>query len=283
MTIEVPYDWLPKVPKSIIENQDIPLFGYSPSFPWEQFSESFSQIFQIELIKFNPSAWEIRMPEKLFEGLGSKAVPLYLELPPLSGKVCFAMAEEDIDRLMTFFLLGKTEVASLIDPDYRHGFYHFLALEVLNIISRIDYVKGIVPHILESGDLPTSSCSCQDILFELSGSSYVGRIIVSEEFRHSWKERFAERSLTQSVPSNLEVTVHLEAGNISLSKKEWDAINVGDCLLLEHCTLEESGEKGRVMLTLNGKPVYRAKVKDGNVKILESPFFSQINTSLPSK
>jgi flagellar motor switch protein FliN len=287
MTIAVPYDWLRHVPHSFIENEDLPFFGHPPAFPWEQLSEIFGKIFQLSSVNIVPAAWEFRSANELYAGLGSKPMPLYIDLSPLEGNLCFVMAEEDVERLMKLFLLGPTEAIPMIDTDYLQGFYQFLALEVFNIFTKLDYAKGVVPHLLDKMTLPMDSCICQDITLGVNGSSFIGRLIVSDLFRKSWKERFAERTLnaplTTELSSKIQVIVHFEAGRVALTRKEWDDIAPGDFLLLDQCSLEGDGEKGRVLLTLNNRTLHRAKVKDGAIKILETPQFHEIETQIAPK
>lgn len=280
MTTAIPYDWLRHVPQSLFEIEDAPFFGHPPPFPWEQFAAIFAKIFQLEEAKFIPSAWQARAAEDLYEGLGSNPAPHFMDLAPLKGTFCFVMAEEEVQRLVNFFLLGDANASTLIDSDYQQGFYQFLALEVFNIFSKLQYAKDVVPHLIESTNLPSKPCVCQDIIIELRGQTFMGRLIVSDELRHSWKERFTQNSLTVAVPSEIQVIVQLEAGNVTLSKAEWDKIEVGDFLFLDQCSLEDQGEKGRVIMTLYNKPLYRAKIKDGQLKILESPFFHEVQAEM---
>lgn len=280
MTVAVPYDWLRHVPQSIFELEDAPFFGHPPQFPWEQFSAIFAKVFQIEEAKFTPTSWGVRAAKDLYEGLGSHPISHFMDLAPLKGTFCFAMAEEEVQRLVNFFLLGDPHASTLVDIDYQQGFYQFLALEVFNIISKLQYAKDLIPHLIESTELPTKPCLCQDVLIDLSGQAFMGRIFVSEELQHSWKERYTQNSLSVAVPAEIQVIVQLEAGNVALRKSEWDQIEVGDFLFLDQCSLEDSGEKGRVIMTLYSKPIYRAKIKDGQLKILESPFFHEVQTNM---
>ena len=284
MTIAVPYDWLPNVPHALIENEDVPLFGYPPPFPWDQLAEAFAKIFQLKQVKLTPGVGEVRLGDNLLDGIESSVQPLFFDFSPMKGNLCFVMSEQEVSRLMNLILLGTTDVITVVEEDYRQGFYKFIALEISNIFVKLGYVKNVVPHLLEQSELDIVPSFCQDVAIEINGISFLGRLIVSEELRKSWKERFAERSLTTNISTNLsskiQTIVHLEAGNVQLQRSEWDAIELGDCLLLDQCTLEGNGEKGKVVMTLNGNPLFRAKVKDGNVKILESPFFHEVKTEI---
>lgn len=287
MTIAVPYDWLRHVPHSFIEKEDLPFFGYPPPFPWDQLSAIFGKIFNLDHVHFISAPWQIRSGEDLHAGLGSNPLPLMVELSPLEGDLCFLMAEADVDRLMKLFLIGSENAVTTIDVEYRHGFYQFVALEIFNIFKTLNYAKDVQPHLLDKTDFPLTPSLCQNVTLDVNGSTFVGRLIVSDRLRKSWRERYAERSLTlpvtQEISAKIQVIVHLEAGRVSLSKTEWEEAALGDYLLLDQCSLEGDGDKGRVILTLNNRPLHRAKVKDGTIKILESPFFHEIETPINPK
>src|SRR5690606_29429447 len=71
--------------------------------------------------------------------------------------------------------------------------------------------------------------------------------------------------------------VHLEIGKTSIMHNEWEDIQFGDFIVLDHCSFIPGEEKGRVMLTVNGRPLFRGKIKDGNIKILEHPLYYEEN------
>ncbi|MGZ3634237.1 MAG: hypothetical protein ACXVAJ_07925, partial [Parachlamydiaceae bacterium] len=287
MTVAVPYDWLRHVPHSFVEKEELPIFGYSPPFPWDQLSAIFGKIFHLENVQFSSVPWQVRSEDELYAGLGSRPLPLVIELPPLEGELYFLMAQSDVERLMKLFLAGSEDSAVLIDPDYRQGFYQFVALEFFNVFTKLEYAKGVLPHLLNQTALPTSASLCQDITLHVNNSTFMGRLVVSDQLRKSWKERHSERSLTVPMPaaisSKIQVIVHFEAGRVSLTQMEWKELALGDCVLLDQCSLEGDGDKGRVILTLNNKPLHRAKVKDGAIKILESPLFHEIDTPITPK
>jgi flagellar motor switch protein FliN/FliY len=78
----------------------------------------------------------------------------------------------------------------------------------------------------------------------------------------------------------LDVIVHLEAGRVNLNLSEWKKIKIGDFLFLDTCSLDPDEDKGRVTLTINGSPYFRARIKQGSIKILEHPLYHEANTAM---
>ena len=71
--------------------------------------------------------------------------------------------------------------------------------------------------------------------------------------------------------NNITFQIGVEAGRTFLKASELSAFRPGDVLLLDHPFLIPESEKSRVFLTHQGKPLFRAKLKDGGIKILEMP------------
>lgn len=283
MTVSIPYDWIKQVPRELLETSNIPLFGYPPPFPWDQLSAVLQKIFKQNSFELRPSNWTSREAHTIFEGLGRNPIAQYIEFASLEGIGIIAMAEDDLNRLMNLLLSGKADEVKLIDPDYREGFYEFILLESFSICKKLDYASEISPHFTTEKSSLSGACFCQDIALNIDGESFLLRLIVSDELKRSWQSHFAENKLSVSVPKEIsdkiQVIVHLEAGHVSLEANAWEDIQIGDCILLDDCSFEDT-TKGRVILTLNGVPIYRAKVKDGELKILESPFFRKITAEL---
>jgi flagellar motor switch protein FliN/FliY len=78
----------------------------------------------------------------------------------------------------------------------------------------------------------------------------------------------------------INIVVHIEGGKTHIPLSEWKNMHLGDVLLLDSCSLDVGEDKGRVMLTIDGVPFFRAKVKQGNIKILEHPLYHEVETTM---
>lgn len=58
---------------------------------------------------------------------------------------------------------------------------------------------------------------------------------------------------------------------MDLTQGELKQLKPGDFVVLDSCTLQPGENKGRVMLTVNQRPFMRGKIKEGTLKLLESP------------
>lgn len=274
-TTSRPYSWVKRIPPALLQKDSTPLVGHPPAFPWEKFSKEIAKVFGSSDIHISPgSIYEWREAAVLSSGIGDRLAVLNLSITPLTGNLCWVIAENDVGLLMSLLLAQKELSMETLDPNFQQGFYHFLALEILNVFTSIEFDKGLTPHLQKSVDLPKETSLCMDVNITIKQKTILGRLILSSELLQSWKERFAQRTRSPSILQELEVTVSLEAGRISLQSSEWTKVALGDFIALDSCSIKTTGA-GRIMLTIGGLPCFRGKVKDGNIKILEHPLYHE--------
>lgn len=283
---EQPLDWIRQVPGELFNLDEIPLLGFHPPFPWEDFAAQIQRSFQIEDMKLTPAEWQWRDKDKLLDGFGGELKSISLVLAPLAGSVCWAMPEKDISSLIEgLFAKEKLSPATSVDPDFCEGFYRFLIAEVISAFEKVDFDKQLSPSPMPSAGTPSCHCLCLDVQISLQqGSSLHGRLFLTPEFRKSWAQRYQQQQskavLSTPLADKLSVIIHLEAGKASLTPSEWKQVKIGDLLLLDSCSLDPEEDKGRVMLVINGIPFFRGKIKQGSIKILEHPLYHEVDTNM---
>jgi len=285
----LPYEWLKEVPTALLRLDEIPLLGFPPDFPWAEFNEILKSTFQIDDINISPLSLSWRSRDDLFSALGQDLVPLHFQIPSLQGDIYAVFAKRDIILMMSILIAKQKEPLDIVDPDFQKGFVHFLAYEMINIFNQCNFDKSLNPHLAETNNQTNEEIKdelfqreanlCQDISLLIEGSTFIFRLIISNEFRKSWKEKYAARNLEiplhQELAKKIQIPVALEAGRVALTYSEWKKISVGDFLVLDFCSLDPDNEKGRIMLTVNGNRFFRARIKQGSIKLLEHPLFHE--------
>lgn len=223
-----------------------------------------------------------RAGEDLFKGLGDNLYSFNAIVPPLAGNITWVQPAQDAAYLMAKLLSPKEEQIPVIDQDFQAGFNRFLAFEMINLFQATQFDPALTPKLLNNQELPTEAALCLDISYKIGpAKTFYGRLILSQEFRKSWKERYAQRSLSVPAPllEKIETTLHFEAGRTSISPSAWREVKPGDFLILDSCSLELDNEKRRrIMITVDHIPLFRGKIKDGNIKILEHPSYYEVDT-----
>jgi flagellar motor switch protein FliN/FliY len=219
--------------------------------------------------------------------MGSHPELLYFHFSPLEGSLCWVMDKSDLEALLTLLLTQRPKSLSPLDPDFTKGFYQFVAAQTLELLNQLDFDNNLSPSVTVSTELPTQDSLCVDVKMTIDSKTVMGRAIIPPELRQSWKERYADRKLAPDYSSSLgqkiQVIIHLEAGKTVLTQKEWKDLSPGDFLILDQCTLEPEVDKGRIMMTVDNVPMFRARLKQGNIKILEYPLFHAVEAPMISK
>jgi len=284
MTISSSYDWMREIKPNLKQLDSIPLTGATPPFPWDDFSARLAHSFDREGLKIEPGEIAWRAKDNLYEGLGDSLFPLIFSIPSLRGQVSWVMPAQEIPILAAFLLTKESHPLPLHDQALNESFYHFAALEVLYHFTQVSFDKTLSPVLTNRTHLLDQDALCWDISLQIQNHTTWGRLILSEEFRHSWIKHFAQKQepslLSQQMAQLTDVVVHVEAAKTQLTLAEWQSVKLGDFLTLDSCSLDFERLDGRVMLTINGKSAFRAKLKDRTLKILELPLLHEVETSM---
>lgn len=280
MTSITPYDWIKQISPSLVQQDPISM-GHPPPFPWEQFAEIFKTKFLIENLTLIPSrTFDQRAADQLTEGLSDQHFCFSFKLLPMDGQGYLLISKEDAAALLQEILHEKDLIPSEIPDDFVEGFLSFIALEMANAFGQVNFDKNLkVQMHLEEAELPKEDSVTFDVMVKFTDHTCLARIVMSPDFQKKWKEHFAVRTLDLPLSYKLDIPMHLEAGRVELSQQEFADIKPGDFLILDHCTLKPTGE-GRIVLTIAGTPLFRGKLKDGNIKVLEYPLYQEVNTPM---
>ena len=278
------YDWVREIKPDLCKLDSIPLTGTAPPFPWDELSSRLARSFDQEELTIQPGEIAWRTKDDLYEGLGDSPFPLIFSIPSIRGQVCWVMPSQEMAILAALLLTKESHPLSLHDAALSESFYHFLALEVLYNLTQVSFDKTLTPILTNQTTLPHQDSLCWNISLRLKDNAIWGRLIISPEFRRSWVEYFAQQqessALSQQMAQLIDIVVHLEAGKTHLLLDEWKAVQPGDFIILDSYSLDADRLDGRVMLTINGKQIFRAKLKDGKLKILELPLLHEVDTPM---
>ena len=285
------YTWLRKIPGELFALDEKPLLGFSPPFPWQEFSAEIGRSLKLAEFSISPGELRWRSSDELFAGMGDKLSGIPLVITPLAGSIWWVMSEKSVIRFMELLLIKDQQnpPECCADPDFIKAASQFLSIEAISAFQKMNFDKKLMPMVTEGPNLPTDSCLCQDLEVLFKGESLYGRLYISPAFRTEWTLRYLENkpALTAlPMADSLDVVVHLEAGRIDLKPSEWKQLVIGDFVIIDTCSLDPDEDKGRVMLVINGIPCFRAKIKQGSLKILEHPLYHEVGkfmADLPPK
>lgn len=278
----IPYHWLRRYPKEVIELDSSPILGDMPSFPWGNFSELLGKSLSLPDLKISPKDVEWIAADKVTEGLGSDPFILNFKVIPLVGTAHVLFPKEALKAL--FRLTVGTEEALFPEQqvEWEKEFYHFLASEAIQSFQKVPFDASLIPQMQDEEGLTEEFYLTNNIECTVQDRTFTARLALSKEFKESLAKKYIPKGMKYpagTMEASL-VTLQLVGGRVELTRNEWKAIQPGDFLLLNSCTLSTDEEKGRVQILLNGKPLFRAKTKQNQLKILEYPLLSEVTTPM---
>jgi flagellar motor switch protein FliN/FliY len=279
----LPYHWLRTCSEEIVKLDAIPLLGNPPTFPWALFSNALGQALAIQNLQITPQEIAWREKDRLLEGMGTNPQVVEFQVSPLKGSAVWVLPEEALKEIFTMTVGTEEALFPEQEIEWEKEFYHFAAFEAVQAFQKSGFDPSLLPQIQEEAVLPEDpACLCLEVEISAGEKKLHGRLIIPPALRESFQSKFASDPLKMpdSVLSAALITVQVVGGSMSLPRSTWNNLKLGDFLILDSCSLSTEEDKGRAQLFVNGKPIFRAKVKDGQIKILEHPLLYEVSTPM---
>jgi flagellar motor switch protein FliN/FliY len=273
-----PLHWVKEIQLALIEAQEIPLHGQAPEFPWEEVQQKIASSLQLPDLRIIPGQTQLLSGGKITEGLGAEFIAIPLEMAPLTGKLFWLMAKEDIAKLTMICLTSSNGNKGFTSPKFQEGFYYFLATKATAAINELNAFGDLSPKIGKMAEIPQEEALCIDVRIEHPKQVCWGRVVCPASLHREFKMHFSDREpapLSSSLAKQIDVPIKIEVGQTALSLSKWKSISVGDFLLLDRCTFDPQTHKGTATLTLHRKPLFRARVKENHLKIVDYAFYRE--------
>ena len=273
---QAPQYWLKNLESALFAAKEIPLWGYPPSFPLEQCAAQLSSKLNIADLKLSLKKTDIVPFEHLLIGLGSQPIITPLNLSPLEETLFFVLSEEDMTRLSLQALATAQPARLFSDRRLQEGFYQFLILEGLRTIDQMKPLGDLSLKMAPSTAFPKDEALCIDISISSNKLTLWGRLICPRSFLESFRRHFAaprESILHSPLASEIEVSIALELGHATLTAHQWKEVLPGDFVMLDRCSYDPKAQKGSVTITFDKAPLFRARLKQQNIKLLDYAYY----------
>ncbi|MBI3211413.1 MAG: hypothetical protein HYZ47_01845, partial [Simkania negevensis] len=228
--------WIKQVTSLIPQSQELPMWGALPSFPWEEFSAKLKDLLNLKKLSITPGLSEWKKEGAALKGMGNSPLQLGIVLSPIEGSLSLVFPSENFSKLSSWAIHSKASAMGFSDPYLQKGFFRFLALEALSLISNIEMFSGLSPKLTDL-PLPSGDAYCVDIAIEYEKETILGRLIFSSLFHSSFKAR-VNAQWQLSIPSHLYseifLSLSLSPGQLSLSQEKFKKLKHGDFLFLDY-------------------------------------------------
>jgi flagellar motor switch protein FliN len=256
--------------RKLYELDEKPLLDQTFSFPWSECSEAISKTFGVE-ITLLPEKQKWRDKSDLYEGLVAPTLPLAFSLPGVDGYFFLAISRSDVELVMKESLQVSTEQLLEENKKFFDQFWLFFRVELCCAALSITSLKTLSPRLTTESEDTEEGYFCLDISLGIAGQHSLTRLFLPPKFLKSWKALRTSPSQEEPVLKNIPLQVSVEAGRTFVASEDLSSFQVGDVILLQHPFFIPESEKSRVFLTHGGKPLFRAKLQDDGIKILEMP------------
>jgi flagellar motor switch protein FliN/FliY len=273
-----PYHWVKKIEHAIEDLKVIPLWGTAPSFPWEAFSQQLAQLLNIDQVKVLRHQTDWKETKDLLSGMGAHPFIIPLDCLPLPGEVFWVMSSEDAAKAISFSLSHNQSHKPLLDARFQEGYYHFLSLEVLNILDQQKAFGDLNVIRRTPTPLPANGAICIDIVITIKQETLWGRVIASQEFIHNFRAHFVQKKaslLSNELIKQINVPLRFEIGSVSLNLYQWQKAKVGDFVILDRCSFDPEHRKGTAKVLLEKAPLFQVRIKENTIKILEEAYYEE--------
>lgn len=266
--------WIRTLDSLLYALDEKPQFG-GPSFPIKELEENLRRTFGRDLhIKIHEEGFISK--EELLKGIGQTPQILEIFFTSNPHPLYFVTSDQDLKELSAQILNEGKEGAFFVQEPYYQGVTQFFALEVLSKINALGFggdLQGRLGSFVN--EVPSFAYFAITLSLEMGGKSFWGRLLISDNFRNVWKTHFyssRKKEISKERAQKIPVEVALVGGKSQLSQKEWQKAKEGDVILLDYSSLDV----GKVVLTINNETLFRGKLLDDGIKILEYPLYEEV-------
>lgn len=280
---EAPLFWLQHIENALQEVGEVPLWGSPPPFPWEKCSEQIAALFQLDDLKIYHKQTHFLKAEDLASGLGANPIKTPIDLSPLQGSAFWLLASEDVAKFTQLILAPQNGLKGFASAQFQEGFYRYLLLNILEQIDQLGAFDDLSVKIGSSSSTPQEGSLCIDVAISHSKMTLWGRLVCPHTFHQAFKRHFSQRPLSlisSPAAKTIDLSLKMQIGQSSLSYAQWKTIETGDVIILDRCAYDPQSHKGTVTIVLEQAPLFRARLKENHLKIVEYAYYHEEEKSM---
>lgn len=279
----VAWSWLKTISRDLYALDATPLLGNPPAFPWGKFSQELAKVLGLEGLSITPGELKWREKDDIMAGISAPCLSTQIAATGMEGTLSLWISRQDVALLMGKTLHLSELVTDVQEEDLNAAFHRFLGVEALFVLSQVDYDKRLSFKITTSHEERPQAALCQDVKIAVGNTNILCRLVMTKEFQKSWSTYYKQQPQQAVEKAKLEqvlTQIHLEAGRVNMMLSELMQIHNGDIVLLDHVFYIPDSEKSRLLLTMNSRALFRARLKAGSLKILEIPSHNEVYESM---
>lgn len=250
--------------QSLLELDNVPQFGGSPDFPWQQLLQGFSATFGLDGLGVHASDPEWLTVKRYHSQVASTAHPIDVRVSGIEGKVHFLMAESDWKDVTGWLVHRDTSRMRWSDDAVREGFIRFTAAEALHQLVQTGYLGDLVPRLAKHDAPADEPALMVEMQISFNKAKVSARVIFPASFHAAWLRKVGKKrptTIDPEVAAKTDLDLRLIVGQTKIGQEDWKRIQEGDLLLLDQCSWPADSDKGQLTVFVEDKPIFRAEAQ----------------------
>lgn len=248
-----------------------PLFIRHLSIPFESLKKLFSKRFALQLASIKAEAPVWQELTNVTSGFGGSCETLRFKLGALHGSLQVLIPTVWLDKLSAIALQVDELLFRKQPIEFIHEAHQFLLAWLTAEITELQELRSLEIRRDETAqETDKTHYQTIDIHFEFSSAQFPLRLCLSEQLVRDIHEITGQEH-NRELLNALELPIVLEAGKIYVEQDELKNIVAGTFIQIDKPYFTTRSDKRKCLVSLYGRSLFRARIKEQEVKILEAP------------
>ncbi len=258
-----------QVSKKILETVELPPGFFCPNL--SLMSKRLKERLNLQDLEIKVEKTKWLTDEEISQLTSSDSSQLSFNILPLEATFHWLMDLNEVAKITTWAMTKDASAKAFSSEILQEGYYHYLMLEAMDVCDQDKILEGFSLKISSDSKELKSPSLCIDVRIIYQERSAYAKLVISKEIVTAWKNQFLKEPdlLASKLSSKIDFFLSINVGSVSLNYTTFEAISVGDFVILDHSYYDPKTHQGSVLLTLNQNPLYQVKVKQGKLKVLD--------------
>ncbi len=273
--------WLKSLKPQMAAHDRVPLLVGPASFSWKRLTQLAKEQLKLENLTLKKNIPHFVAEDEVASHLESDHLCFAIQLLEITTPLYLLLSKRELVHLFCH-LLDVPDAKDALEEPYLDGFVSFLLAAAFDIIEMAIPDEGWSLRLQGEAKLPPGDYLSLGVEAHVDKAvTLMARVALPGELYREMRDHFVDLELYQNrVSEKVDLTLGLQAGLAKLRFDEWKSLKEGDVVLLVRLTVMRGERKGKGLLTLDGRPLFRAKVKRGAMKIIEPITHEEVSNSM---
>lgn len=280
---------IPQITEELfLATQRAPRTDYSYSFPLQNLEKSLQNAFSLPDLHLQyasePEWKESNLVQTMLQQDSYDLLEIGIDGVNETTPLFMRLSSSLYQPLCEALLGNTTSSLGVQDPDFQSSFHSFFYFQLMSSARAtielqplaVSLKKIVKPEEKQNLIALPSYIYRVNILHKESciGSA---ECFLSDPFLQAWTQSRVPSLETQLAifAKTVTVPVTIELGRTYLHADELQKLALGDLLIIEHPFYKPGTEKTRAFLTIRGRPIFKAKITNSTLKVIDMPLANE--------